>query len=435
MDSKQHGDIFSKHKSDVNSPMNARKLTYKVGTFFYLWSELGILKTLARYTRAIRIILFKELRAGENKNSSKSGIPMVKRSDLDFLLGSTKMPTSEGDVKKTTNEWVWATPVFGKGSGGHHDIFMLANAAKKIGINQRIGLTNSDFPLDITHFRNSIRDDYGYANLELDELNRSKDYLNELVVATGWQTFAPAMHLPAKKRAYLVQDYEPWFNPVGIQSYLAEQTYKFGVPCITAGPWLAHLMSTKYGAQSEYFDLGYDPEIYKDSGSNERNSIVIYYRPGTLRRASEFTLEVIRSVENEISDFEVHFVGGVPRILPKGNVTVHGSLDHSQLSELYQKAAVTFVLSMTNTSLVPVEALAAGSSVLSNAGEINEMNLAGTSASLVDLNIQKLGTEIVRLANEMNSDKANQNAKSVRGREWDVQSQKAIDFLQELPYV
>ena len=153
-----------------------------------------------------------------------------------------------------------------------------------------------------------------------------------------------------------------------------------------------------------------------------------------MRRASEFALEVIGSVEKEISDFEIHFVGGVPKTLPKGNVTVHGSLDHSQLSELYQKAAVTFVLSMTNTSLVPVEALAAGSSVLSNAGEINEMNLAGTSASLVDLNIRKLGTEILRLANEMNSGKADQNAKSVLGREWNVQSQKTIEFLQELPY-
>ena len=414
--------------------MFMQQFFFKLSTFFYLWSELGLRKTFARYIRAILGIFFKSLKVDGKDSTSKSLIPMVTDSDLDVLLGVPELPSHEDESRDGNQDWVWATPIFGKGSGGHHDIFMLAEGARNLGINQKIGLTHGNTKLDISHFENVIRKDYGYENLVLEDLDVLQNVTNELVIATGWQTFAPALRVPARKRAYLVQDFEPWFNPVGIQSYLAEQTYKFGIPCITAGPWLAHLMSSKYGAQSEYFDLGYDPEIYKNSGSSERNAIVIYYRPGTLRRASEFTLEVIRSVEKEISDFEIHFVGGVPKTLPKGNVTVHGSLDHSQLSELYQKAAVTFVLSMTNTSLVPVEALAAGSSVLSNAGDINEMNLAGTSASLVDLNIRKLGTEIVRLANEMNLDRANQNAKSVLGREWDVQSQKTIEYLQQLPH-
>jgi glycosyltransferase involved in cell wall biosynthesis len=193
-------------------------------------------------------------------------------------------------------------------------------------------------------------------------------------------------------------------------------------------------MAKKYGAKSEYFDLGYDPQLYKNSDSAERDAIVIYYRPGTLRRASDFALEVIRSAEKQLSDFEIHFVGGRPQVLPQGNVTVHGSLSHDELSELYQKAAVTFVLSMTNTSLVPVEALAAGSSVLTNSGQINEMNLAGTFASFADLNLREMGKEIVKIAKEMNQDKANENAKSVLGREWNVQSAKAIEYLQELPH-
>ena len=312
---------------------------------------------------------------------------------------------------------------------------MLADTAQKKGKIQVIGLTHGNKKLDIPHFEKVIRVDYGYEALPLSDLDHSKDVLNELVISTGWQTFAPALQTPARKRAYLVQDFEPWFNPVGIQSYLAEQTYKFGIPCITAGPWLANLMTKKYGAMADYFDLGYDPAIYTNTEAIERNAIVIYYRPVTLRRASEFALEVIRSTEGALSNFEIHFVGGAPKVLPKGNVTVHGSLDHNELATLYQKAAVTFVLSMTNTSLVPVEALAAGSSVLTNAGEINEQNLANTSTSLVDLNIRNMGKEIVRMANEMNHEKALQNSNSVIGREWNVQSTKAIEFLQDLPYV
>lgn len=405
-----------------------------MSTFFYLWSELGLRKTLSRYIRAILGIFFKSLKVDGKDSTSKSLIPMVTDTDLDVLLGNLELPIHVDNSRDSNTDWVWATPIFGKGSGGHHDIFMLADTAQKGGAKQVIGLTHGHSKLDIPHFENVIRNDYGYQDLALNDLDDSKACMNELVIATGWQTFAPALQTPARKRAYLVQDFEPWFNPVGIQSHLAEQTYKFGIPCITAGPWLASLMTKRYGTKSDYFDLGYDPKIYRNSSSTERNAIVIYYRPGTLRRASEFALEVVRAAENELSEFEIHFVGGAPKVLPKGNVIVHGSLNHEELSELYQKAAVTFVLSMTNTSLVPVEAMAAGSSVLTNSGEINELNLAGTSASLVDLNIRKMGDEIVRMANEINQEIASQNANSVIGREWDVQSKKAINFLKELPY-
>ena len=414
--------------------MFLQRFFFKLSTFFYLWAELGFWKTIARYGRALLGVFFKRFRLVKDPNS-KSLIPSVTDADLELLLASSSLPTPTIESEAVLSEWVWATPIFGKGSGGHHDIFMLADTAQGMGINQKIGLTQGNSTLDIGHFNNVIRSDYGYESLALDDLEVSRNFRNELVIATGWQTFAPAMQIPANKRAYLVQDFEPWFNPAGIQSYLAEQTYKFGVPCITAGPWLAQLMESKYGAKSEYFDLGYDPQVYKNSNSAERNAIVIYYRPGTLRRASDFALEVIRSAEKQLSDFEIHFVGGKPQVLPKGNVVVHGSLSHDELAELYQKAAVTFVLSMTNTSLVPVEALAAGSSVLTNSGPINEMNLAGTSTSFADLNLHEMGKEIAKIAKEMNQDKATQNAKSVLGREWNVQSRKAIEFLQELPYV
>lgn len=414
--------------------MFMQQFFYKLSTFFYIVSELGFRKALSRYLRAILGIFFKGLKVDGKDSTSKSLIPMVTDLDLEVLLGNPELPVLDNDARVQNNDWVWATPIFGKGSGGHHDIFMLVDTAQQGGVKQVIGLTHGHSVLDIPHFENVIRYDYGYHDLVLNDLDDSKASMNELVIATGWQTFAPALRTPARKRAYLVQDFEPWFNPVGIQSYLAEQTYKFGIPCITAGPWLASLMTKKYGAKSDYFDLGYDPKIYRNSNSTERNAIVIYYRPGTLRRASEFALEVVRAAENQLSEFEIHFVGGAPKVLPKGNVIVHGSLNHEELSELYQKAAVTFVLSMTNTSLVPVEAMAAGSSVLTNSGEINELNLAGTSASLVDVNIRKMGYEIVRMAKEINQELASQNANSVRGREWDVQSKKAINFLQELPY-
>jgi glycosyltransferase involved in cell wall biosynthesis len=410
-----------------------QQVFFKISTFFYLWSELGFLKTLDRYLRAVLGIFFSGIRVDGRDSKLSNVIPMVTSRDLDLLLGDPSSHLFAQSKGESQGDWVWATPIFGKGSGGHHDIFMLAQAGQSNGIDQKIGLTHGDDTLDIEHFKDLMQTDYGYSNLTLDELSNLETTPNDLVIATGWQTFAPALRVPARKRAYLVQDFEPWFNPVGIQTYLAESTYKFGIPCLTAGPWLANLMSDKYGAKSDYFDLGFDPKIYNNSNNHERNAIVIYYRPGTLRRASDFALEVIRANEKQLSDFEIHFVGGRPEVLPSGNVVVHGSLNHSQLASLYQRTAVTFVLSMTNTSLVPVEALAAGSSVLTNSGPINEINLRDTRATLVDLNIGKMGEEIARLANEMNSSVALQNSDSVQGREWNIQCKKAIDFLKDLP--
>jgi hypothetical protein len=410
-----------------------QQIFYKISMFFFIWSELGFSKTLDRYTRAILGKLFKSVQVNGRDSKSRNLIPMVTAEDLDLLLGEAGSWETATTTIDDLNNWVWATPVFGKGSGGHHDIFMIANEAQNIGINQIIGLTHGDSTIDIKHFDHLMSVDYGYSNLALHELNSFQSVSSELVIATGWQTFAPSLKIPARKRAYLVQDFEPWFSPIGIQSYLAEKTYEFGIPCLTAGPWLSKLMSEKYGATSNFFDLGFDPKIYNHTKANERNAIVIYYRPGTLRRASEFALEVIRTHEKSLSEFEIHFVGGRPEVLPTGNVVVHGSLNHSELSALYQRAAVTFVISMTNTSLVPVEALAAGSSVVTNDGPINEMNLQGTASTLVELNVNNMGDEILRLAREMNPDVALQNSSSVQGREWELQCKKAIDYLQELP--
>ena len=63
-----------------------------MSTFFYLWSELGLRKTLSRYIRAILGIFFKSLKVDGKDSTSKSLIPMVTDTDLDVLLGNLELP-------------------------------------------------------------------------------------------------------------------------------------------------------------------------------------------------------------------------------------------------------------------------------------------------------------------------------------------------------
>jgi hypothetical protein len=44
-----------------------------------------------------------------------------------------------------------------------------------------------------------------------------------------------------------VQDFEPYFEPVGSYSTFAENTYRFGFHGITLGEWLSKKLTNEYG--------------------------------------------------------------------------------------------------------------------------------------------------------------------------------------------
>ena len=119
-------------------------------------------------------------------------------------------------------------------------------------------------------------------------------------------------------------------------------------------------------------------------------------------------------------------------MLPRKDVYVHGSLTHEELAELYSIATLTLVLSLSNTSLVPVEAMACGSSVLTNDSEANRLNLSGTNAQFSEMDIIKFSNAICLAAKDGNESVFTENANSVLGREWPNQLDRAITFLENL---
>src|SRR6185503_433100 len=77
----------------------------------------------------------------------------------------------------------------------------------------------------------------------------------DVALATGWQTVAPVLRLGATHaRAYLVQDHEPDFYGASAERGWAEETYRQGLHCIAASPWLAGLVRDRYGAGASSFD-------------------------------------------------------------------------------------------------------------------------------------------------------------------------------------
>lgn len=404
----------------------------RISNFFLIWSETNFSTAFNNHFGKLFSKVAKRKSKSKNK-PARSRVSEVLVRDIDFLLDSSTSPSYLRNDASTNNSWIWATPVFNSGSGGHHDIFMFATEAQSRGIKSPIGLVNGDNSINILGAKQIARESYGYENLEFKPLFDFEKEQSDLVIATGWQTFASALHLPSKKYAYLVQDFEPNFYPPSIQGILAEATYKKSIPCLTAGPWLAAKLRSEYQLETQHFELGFDPKSY---GTNkfgmQRDAIVVYYRPGTPRRASELMLEVLRHAAPNISEFEVHFVGGTPEgKLPFRHVS-HGQLTHQELGDLYGRAAVTCLFSLTNTSLVPVEALACGSNVFTNKTENNEINLKGTNVNLFDLDIPVMAAGLSELIKYSGESIFRENSDSVKGREWDIQKKIAVDYLASL---
>jgi glycosyltransferase involved in cell wall biosynthesis len=185
---------------------------------------------------------------------------------------------------------------------------------------------------------------------------------SDVVVATGWQTVHPVLMLEGcKARAYLVQDHEPEFLPESAERIWADQTYRLGLHCITAGRWLRDLVTQNYGATASWFALGVDHEVYAPRDVARADDLVLVYsRTTTPRRAVPLALLALDELRRRRPDVRIELFGdprGTPRLL---DATDLGVLDRDALAEAYSRATVGVVLSLTNYSLIAQEMLACG---------------------------------------------------------------------------
>jgi glycosyltransferase involved in cell wall biosynthesis len=183
----------------------------------------------------------------------------------------------------------------------------------------------------------------------------------DVAVATGWQTVARVLQLPAAARAYLVQDHEPEFFATSAQRHWAQDSYRHGLYPITAGRWLAEVMDECYGLPASSFDLGVDTELYRPSPVARRDDVVLFYaRASTPRRATPLAFAALAELKRRRPGVELWLYGHPAPAGVDFPFRHLGVVEGRELAELYSTATVGLVLSMTNYSLVPQEMLACG---------------------------------------------------------------------------
>lgn len=255
-------------------------------------------------------------------------------------------------------------PSFRRGSGGHATIVNLLRELQALGhrvslwledcegrhAQESAALTKSSFA-EFFHAE-SIPLHVGFA-----------DWSGaDVALATGWQTVSRVLLLPdVKARAYLVQDHEPDFYPASAERLLAEDTYRQGLHCIAASPWLAELLRTRYGASATHFDLAVDHDVYRPTGEPRRDDLVVFYaRAVTPRRAVPLGLLALAELSRRRPEVEIALFGEDRPLHAPFEHTNLGVLAAAELASLYSRATVGMVFSLTNPSLIGLEMMACG---------------------------------------------------------------------------
>lgn len=332
----------------------------------------------------------------------------------------------------------WIIPDFLLGAGGHMTIFRIVELLERFGHRQTIWIQNARSHQNSSSALASIRRDYRKLGdrvavrfLPDDVRQLSGD---ALIATDCWTAFPAAAATNFKERFYFIQDYEPYFYPVGENHLIAESTYKMGFSALCAGEWLLR-KARQHGMWARRWDLASDPESYfpNQECAELRNGVtarILFYNRGyTPRRAVNLGLAGFEELARRRSDFEVLMFGQNPQgaayTFPHSEM---GILEPKQLGELYRKADLGVCFSATNYSLIPLEMMACNLPVVELDSESTRLVFPKGSISLAAPDPLSVADQIERLLD----DKTLRDAQAAAARsfvgtlDWEV-SARAIE--------
>ena len=302
------------------------------------------------------------------------------------------LPIKDSGKKKIA----WVMPHPGKGSGGHRTIIQNVNALIKAGYECDIfveedGVSTSEI------VKNKINEWYEPCDAGVFVgFNIKKDY--DLMFATGWQTIDFVRKLPAKKKAYFIQDFEPWFFPMGDQYIITENSYRYGFLPVTIGKWLAHKMKSEFNTSAEYFDFGADINVYKPLENIEKeNAICFVYQPEKPRRCDYIGLKALKLVKALRPDTKIYLYGSSAEATFDFECENLHIIPIGKCNELYNKCKVGLCMSASNPSRIPFEMMAAGLPVVELYKENNIYDLPDEGVLLAEPTPEAIASAIVHL--------------------------------------
>ena len=313
-----------------------------------------------------------------------------------------------------------AIPTFSRGSGGHNTLFQIFTRLEQRGhlcsawVVDPYGYAQSTWPAVL---REEIREYFApFEGPVYKGFDRWQGA--DVAIATGWQTVHSLLQAGGSRaRVYVVNDHEPEFYAASAEHSLSAETYRYGMHCIAASPWLRDLLIDRYGTSAEAFQLGVEHDIYRPRPVERRRDTVIYYaRYVTPRRAVPIGLMALAELKRRRPDVRIVLFGTgevLDASFPYERLDI---LNPTQLSWLYSEATVGLCLSLTNFSLMPKEMLACGLPCVELAG-VSAESIFGSDGplALAELDSNKIADRIEGLLDDR--------------AEWERRSRAGIEFV------
>ena len=302
------------------------------------------------------------------------------------------LPKKDNGKKKIA----WVMPHPGKGSGGHRTIIQNVNALIRAGYEcdifvEQDGVSTPDMVKEKINNWYEPCDAGVYVGFDI-----QKDY--DLMFATGWQTIDFVRRLPAKKKAYFIQDFEPWFFPMGDQYLITENSYRYGFLPVSIGKWLAHKMQSEFNTPAEYFDFGADLNIYKPlENIKKENAICYVYQPEKSRRCDYIGLKALKLVNRARPDVKIYLYGSSIETNFDFECENLHIIPIEKCNELYNKCKVGLCLSASNPSRIPFEMMAAGLPVVELYRENNVYDMPDEGVLLSEPTPEAIASAIIHL--------------------------------------
>lgn len=309
------------------------------------------------------------------------------------------------DSNPPCNTVNWFVPPIGYGSGGHLNIIRFIKLLESDGFESRIIVTNEFRAYDSKKISSQIAAWFAPVKAKVYLHPQEEIPAAHIAVATGWQTAYPVKNfLGSAHKFYFIQDYEPFFYPLGTEYFLAEDTYRFGFTGIALGSWLAATLHEQYGMRMHEIGFSYDEDLYMPqpaSSSPGPKQLLFYARPETPRRAFDLGILALSAVKEHIPSVEIILVGGdLGRYRLPFSFKNYGRLPIAELPRLYSRCDAALVLSMTNLSLLPLEIMACGCPVISNCGPNVEWMLNETNCKLSPPTVSSLAEAIIAVISD-----------------------------------
>ena len=329
-----------------------------------------------------------------------------------------------------TINWVMSPP---SGGGGHQNIFRFIEYTDKLGYTNNVYLYSNYDKMSLQQAKENVSSYCKAKNLTFHYYKNQK-ISGDVLFATGWETAYPVFNAKTDAlKMYFVQDFEPFFYPVGTDYILAENTYKFGFPGITAGGWLDKKLSEDYGMTTYHYDFGADTKRYRHTNNKRRKEVFFYARPVTERRGFDLGIMALEIFHKKMPDYKINLAGwdvsdwDVP--FPYVN---HGAVNMDDLSEIYNKSAAALVMSLTNMSLLPLELLACGTIPVVNDAPNNRLVSNNKYINYADTSPQALADALIEsVARKDQAEHALQASKSVAKDGWSVAGEKFVLAIEE----